>query len=190
MVEVVSHTGRLLVASPLLRGSSFERSVVLVLDHDEDGAFGVVINQPTPLYVGEVLPTWQPYTTGPGVVFQGGPVALDSALALAVVPRAGASEEEPLGWRRVVDSLGLVDLDAPPELLAAELAGLRVFAGYAGWSPGQLEGEIDEGAWYVVDADPRDAFSDSPTGLWRAVLRRQRNELALLSTIPDDPRLN
>lgn len=183
-------TGRLLVASPLLRDSNFERAVILVLDHDEDGALGVVVNRPTRVEVGDVLPSWQPYTSGPGVVFQGGPVALDSALALAAVPSAGATGGGPLGWRRVVGGLGLVDLDAPPELLAAEMAALRVFAGYAGWSPGQLEAELAEGAWYPVDAQPGDAFSGDPRQLWRRVLRRQRGELAWLSTYPDDVRMN
>ena len=112
-------TGRLLVATPALGDSNFERSVVLVLDHDEDGALGVVINRPTPVDVAEVLPVWQPLATEPGVLFQGGPVALDSALGLALVP--GEGEDEPLGWRRVVGRLGLVDLDVPPEVLAAEV---------------------------------------------------------------------
>ncbi|MDP9398818.1 MAG: YqgE/AlgH family protein [Actinomycetota bacterium] len=185
-----SLTGRLLVASPLLADSNFERAVILVLDHDEDGALGVVVNRPTRVEVGEVLPSWQPYTSGPGVVFQGGPVALDSALALAAVPSALATGGEPMGWRRVVGGLGLVDLDTPPELLAAEMAALRVFAGYAGWSPGQLETELDEGAWHAVDAQAGDAFSGDPRQLWRRVLRRQRGELAWLSTYPDDVRMN
>ena len=178
--------GRLLVASPVLVDPNFARTVVLVLDHDEDGALGVVINRPTGVVIGDVLPSWHGYTTGPAVLFQGGPVALDSALGLAVVP----GEDEPLGWRRVVGRLGLVDLDAPPELLAAELGGLRIFDGYAGWGGGQLEDELGQGAWYVVDSEPGDAFSAAPEKLWRAVLRRQRSELALVSTYPDDPRLN
>lgn len=183
----VEHTGRLLVASPVLAGSStFAGAVVLLLNHDEEGALGVVINRPTPLRVEEVLPTWQGYTTGPGLVFQGGPVALDSALALASVPGG----DEPLGWRRVSGALGLVDLDAPPELLAAEMAAMRVFAGYAGWGPGQLEGELAQGAWYLVAAEPEDAFTPTPTALWRAVLRRQRGSLALVSTYPEDPSHN
>ena len=185
--------GRLLVATPELGDGTFERSVVLVLDHDDDGALGVVINRPTPVDVAEVLPTWQPLACEPGVLFQGGPVALDSALGLAVVP--GTDEAaEPLGWRRVVGRLGLVDLDTPPEVLAAEVTRLRIFAGYAGWGAGQLEDELRQGAWYVVPADPdggfADAFSASPDGLWRAVLRRQGGDLAMVSTYLDDPSLN
>lgn len=180
--------GRLLVASPALGDPSFARAVVLVLDHDEDGALGVIINRPTPVGVDAVLPDWQPFTTAPGVLFQGGPVALDSALGLAAVP-AGV-DDEPLGWRRLSGGLGLVDLDTPPEILAAEMADLRIFAGYAGWGAGQLEAELAEDAWYVVPAEASDAFSPEPEHLWRSVLRRQGGELAFLSTCPVDPTMN
>ena len=128
--------GRLLVATPELGDGTFGRSVVLVLDHDDDGALGVVINRPTPVDVAEVLPTWQPLACEPGVLFQGGPVALDSALGLAVVPGT-AEEAEPLGWRRVVGRLGLVDLDTPPEVLAAEVTrrGGTVEEAEGPWGP-------------------------------------------------------
>ena len=87
-------------------------------------------------------------------------------------------------------AIGLVDLEAPPELLASALGSLRIFAGYAGWGPGQLEDELVEGAWYVVESEPGDVSSPSPETLWREVLRRQRNELAMVATYPDDPSLN
>jgi len=181
-------TGRLLVATPTLGDPNFSRAVVLVLDHDESGTLGVVVNRPTEVPVAEVLPDWQQFTTEPGVLFQGGPVALDSALGLAVLP--GVGDEEPLGWRRVVDGLGLVDLDVPPEGLVGEMVGLRIFAGYAGWGSGQLEDELAEGAWYVVHGQAQDAFSLAPEGLWRSVLRRQGGDLAFVSTYPDDPSMN
>lgn len=182
-----SLTGQLLVAAPVLSGDDFRRSVVLVLDHNEDGALGVVVNRPLEVDVAAVLPAWQPYATVPGKLFKGGPVALDSALGLVAVP---GDDEEPLGVRRILGSLGLVDLDTPPEVVVPELSGLRIFAGYAGWGAGQLEREIAEGAWFVVDAEPRDAFTDSPQDMWRVVLRRQRGELAMMSTFPDDPSMN
>jgi putative transcriptional regulator len=185
MTEASSLTGRLLVATPALSDPNFDRSVVLLLDHDREGALGVVLNRPTPVGVSEVLEPWASLAGEPGVVFQGGPVALDAALALAVVPGAG-----PLGWRRVHGSIGLVDLEAPPEVLAAEVGSLRVFAGYAGWGPEQLEGELDEGAWYVVESEPGDVSAPEPERLWRTVLRRQRGSLAMLATYPDDPSLN
>ncbi|MCM2575789.1 YqgE/AlgH family protein [Streptomyces meridianus] len=192
MTEVSSLTGRLLVATPALADPNFDRAVVLLLDHDEEGSLGVVLNRPTPVEVHDILEPWAGLAGEPGVVFQGGPVSLDSALGVAVVPGDNGEQPEdgPLGWRRVHGAIGLVDLEAPPELLAAELGSLRIFAGYAGWGPGQLEGELVEGAWYVVDSEPGDVSSPDPSRLWRAVLRRQRNELAMVATYPDDPLLN
>ncbi|MDX3077334.1 YqgE/AlgH family protein [Streptomyces sp. NPDC058691] len=192
MTEVSSLTGRLLVATPALADPNFDRAVVLLLDHDEEGSLGVVLNRPTPVGVGDVLEPWANLAGSPQVVFQGGPVSLDSALGLAVVPGEPRDGEdgEPLGWRRVFGAIGLVDLEAPPELLAAELGSLRIFAGYAGWGPGQLEDELVEGAWYVVESEPGDVFSPDPEQLWRSVLRRQRSELAMVATYPDDPSLN
>jgi putative transcriptional regulator len=178
--------GRLLVATPALGDPNFTRAVIFVLDHDEEGTLGVVINRPTPVPVTEVLPPWSEYAAAPHVVFQGGPVALDSALGLARVPDGA----EPLGWRRVAGPIGLVDLDAPPEALGAQLSALRIFAGYAGWGPGQLQGELEQGAWFVVAAEAEDAFSDEPERLWRTVLRRQSGDLAFVATYPDDPSMN
>ncbi len=186
MTEVSSLTGRLLVATPALSDPNFDRAVVLLLDHDEEGSLGVVLNRPTPVDVADILDGWGDLAGTPGVVFQGGPVSLDSALGVAVIP----GEDGPLGWRRVHGAIGLVDLEAPPELLASALGSLRIFAGYAGWGPGQLEDELVEGAWYVVESEPGDVSSPDPERLWRAVLRRQRSELAMVATYPDDPSLN
>lgn len=179
-----SLVGRLLVASPLLEDPNLRRAVVLMLDHSEDGAMGLVVNRPLEIEVSSVLPDWQPHVTAPGVLFQGGPVGLDTALGVVGVP---GDDDEPVGVRRILGSLGLVDLDTPAQVVAGGVAGIRIFAGHAGWGPGQLEGEIEEGAWYTVDLEARDAFTDSPHRLWHAVLRRQRGELALMSTFPDDP---
>ncbi len=179
--------GRLLVATPVLDDPNFRRTVVLLLDHTDEGAMGIVVNRPLPVDVARVLPEWQPFVTTPGRLFQGGPVGLDGALGLVAVP---GDEQDPLGVRRIIGALGLVDLDAPPQIVAGGVAGLRIFAGHSGWGAGQLEEEIDEGAWYVVDAESRDPFSDTPDGLWRTVLRRQRGELAFLSTYPDEPSAN
>jgi putative transcriptional regulator len=187
------YVGGLLVATPLLDDPNFRRSVVLILEHDLDGGtLGVVLNRPSDISVTQVLPVWDPLVTGPPVLFEGGPVQTDSALALAAVP----SGEEPLGWRRLhagtpaVSRLGTVDLDAPPEILQGEIAQMRIFAGYAGWTTGQLETEIAEGAWYVVDSEVGDTFHAEPRSLWRNVLRRQPGELAFVATCPDDPTLN
>ncbi len=112
---------------------------------------------------------------------------LDSALGLVAVP---GDTPEPTGVRRLFGSVALVDLDTPPVLVVPDLAGLRIFAGYAGWSPGQLEEEIRTGSWYVVDTESADAFTDVPGDLWRRVLRRQRQPLCWVSWFPADPSLN
>lgn len=184
--------GLLLIATPQLEDPNFRRSVILVVEHDiEGGTLGVVLNRPTEVPVDQVLAPWAEFVTGPSVVFQGGPVALDSALALARLP----GEDEPLGWRALdgcagVSRVGLVDLDAPPALLAPEVLQLRVFAGYSGWSAGQLRSEIEEGAWYLVQAEAGDVFAGDPERLWQEVLRRQGGDLAFVSTFPEDPTLN
>ena len=187
-VSSTFHTGRLLVATPAVAGEVFHRSVILVLHHDEGGAQGVVLNKPLTAEVDSVLPGWQRVVTDPHVIFQGGPVSTDSALGLVTVP--GDVVEPPLGVKRLFGSIGLVDLDVPTPVVAAELAGLRIFAGYAGWDGGQLEGEIVRGDWYVVDAEGRDPFTPEPESLWRSVLRRQRDSLAYVASFPDDPTMN
>lgn len=178
--------GRLLVATPGLRDRSFRRAVVLVLEHTADGALGVVLDRPLDVDARYVLPQWQAHLTAPGRLFQGGPVARDTALALADLPGVAA----PPGVRHLSDRIGVVDLEAPPALVVDGVRALRVFIGYAGWAAGQLEDEIDVGGWFVVDAEPGDVFSADPRGLWRRVLRRQPGDLALLSTAPDDASLN
>ena len=180
-------TGRLLLATPEIGGGIFHRSVVLVLHHDDGGAQGVVVNRPLEATVDAVLPGWQGLLTEPGKLFQGGPVSLDSALGLVTVP---GPNDAPVGVKRLFGRVGVIDLDTPPELVETGLAGMRVFAGYAGWSAGQLEGEVRTGSWWVVDAEGRDAFSDQPGQLWRSVLRRQGEPLAWVATYPDDPDLN
>ncbi len=191
-MEAESLGGRLLVATPLLGDPNFRRTVILIVeDEPEEGTLGVVLNRPTEVQVGQVLESWTELVTGPTVVFKGGPVSPNSALALALAQ----GEEEPLGWRSLDGSslmsrIGLVDLEAPPELLAGGITSLRVFAGYAGWGPGQLQAEIEEGAWYVLTGEPTDAFLAEPDRLWLEVLRRQGGEFAIVATYPDDPMLN
>ncbi len=179
-------TGTLLIAAPTMADPNFARSIVLLLDAGESGALGVVLNRPTELDVADVLEPWADLVAGPPVLFQGGPVETDSALGVATV----ADEDDPVGWRRVFGSTGLVDLDAPVEILASAVSSLRIFAGYAGWGAGQLEAEIEEGAWYVVPAEPQDVFLADPERLWAQVLRRQGGELAMLATMPAEPGLN
>jgi putative transcriptional regulator len=186
MVRMEPSIGSLLIAAPTMADPNFARTIVLLLDTGESGALGVVLNRPTELEVADVLEPWADLVAGPGVLFQGGPVETDAALAVASI----AADDDPVGWRRVFGTTGLVDLDAPVELLAAAVSALRIFAGYAGWGSGQLEAEIDEGAWYVVPAEPQDPFLEDPDRLWSTVLRRQGGQLAMLATMPAEPGLN
>jgi putative transcriptional regulator len=180
----LSLAGRLLVAAPQLEDPNFRRAVVLVLDHDEDGSLGVVLNNPSEVSVGQVLDAWEGVVTGEPVLWVGGPVGVDSALAVARINGA----DEPEGVRAVPAlGLGLVDLDADPALLAPQLLSVRIFAGYSGWGSGQLEDELTDGGWYLVEAEPGDTFTSRPERLWRDGLRRQGGDLALMSTYPDDP---
>ncbi|MGH3385752.1 MAG: YqgE/AlgH family protein [Nocardioidaceae bacterium] len=180
--------GRLLVATPSLADPNFARAVVLVLDHGDEGALGVVISRPTSVLVAEVLPDWAELVSGPDVLFAGGPVQTESALAVAIL--AGGGDSVPVGWRPLYPGAGLVDLDAPVELVRDVLSGMRIFAGYSGWSEGQLEEEIAEGSWYVVPAETTDLVTGDAETLWRRVLRRQPGELAFVATCPEDPSQN
>jgi putative transcriptional regulator len=179
--------GMLLVATPALLDPNFADSVVLLLDVDDNGALGVVLNRPSGVPVDAVLDGWANVVAEPDVLFQGGPVGADGALAVALLRDP---EDVPVGFRSVDGRLGLVDLDAPVELLEGSLAGMRIFAGYAGWGAAQLDGEIEEGSWYVVPGETWDAFRTDTTDLWREVLRRQPGEMAWHSTRPVDPELN
>lgn len=179
--------GQLLVAAPALDDPNFARSVVLVLDYDENGALGVVLNRPSPVPVGAVLPDWSGVVGEPDVLFHGGPVSVDSALAVATLPHDAPG---PVGWRRLFHGTGILDLDAPTELVAPAVSGLRIFAGYAGWGREQLDAEIAEGSWYVVPSLPPDLFTGDPQRLWTRVLRRQPGEIAWVSTCPADPTMN
>lgn len=178
------------MATPAIETVPFMRSVVFLLDHDGDGALGVIVNRPLDSEVDDVLPDWAGLVNAPVCLFDGGPVAMDSALALGVIARPqDQNGAPPLGWRQMSGRVGLVDLEGPLPS-HGEFAGLRVFAGYAGWGPGQLEDELDEGAWLVLDARDDDLVSPQPETLWREVLRRQDNDARFLTTFPDDPSAN
>jgi putative transcriptional regulator len=179
--------GNLLVATPILLDPNFAEAVVLLLDADENGALGVVLNRPSTVAVADVLESWAGVVAEPGVLFQGGPVSTEGALA---VGRLRTADDAPVGFREVTEDLGVVDLDTPVELVDGSLEGLRIYAGYAGWGAGQLEGEIEEGSWYVVPSLPPDYFRGDTHSMWRDVLRRQPGELAWHSTRPLDPDLN
>lgn len=187
--DVSVEPGTLLVAAPSLLDENFRRTVVFVIDHRGEGTLGVVLNRPSEVPVGEVLPSWGPHVTDPGSVFVGGPVEQKTALCLAAM-RTGVTVEGITGLIGVRGPVALVDLDADPESLIPNLRGVRVFAGYSGWEVGQLAGEIDRGDWIVVPALPTDVLTPPTVDLWGRVLRRQGMPLALLATHPGDVRQN
>jgi putative transcriptional regulator len=178
--------GRLLVATPTLYDPNFFRTVVLVLEHGEDGAIGVVLNRPSETGVGETLPDWDGLASDPGVVFVGGPVSPEAAIGLA---RARTAEHAD-GWAPLFGPLGTVDLGREPVALPVAVDNLRVFAGHAGWTGGQLDGEVESGGWFVLDAAPDDVFTSEPGTLWASVLRRQGGRLAMFAAAPAHPSLN
>jgi putative AlgH/UPF0301 family transcriptional regulator len=179
--------GMLLVAMPALTDPTFAGTVVYVLDHSDTGTLGVVLGRPSQVEIRDVLPGWCDLAVEPGVFHVGGPCETDTALCLATSP-----DVEPApALRRVAGDVYLVDLDSDPSGLDGRLTGLRVFAGYAGWSPGQLAGEIADGAWACVPGGPDDVLGDmAGPELWRQVMGRQTGRLAVLSTAPADPSAN
>ena len=181
-----SLTGKLLVATPVIGDGTFERSVVLLLEHSDEGAFGLVLNQPTSLDLLDPLPQWYALAAHPSVVFVGGPVEQERAIALARADGAVAID----GWSPVLGRIGTLDLTLAPDEVGPGLEEIRVFAGYAGWQAGQLEGEIGVEAWFVVDPWPEDLLSDEPEELWSRVLRRQRGAMAMYAGYPADPSVN
>lgn len=181
--------GRLLVATPAMVDDNFDRAVILVVEHTEAGALGVVLNRPGGVAVGEILDRWEPLATQPAVMYIGGPVERDAILALGahVDPERGADE----GTTMVVGSIGVIDLSREPDEVASELVGLRLFSGYAGWGPNQLDEELDAGGWIVADADPGDVLTDEAERLWPRVLSRQADPaLRRLALYPGDINAN
>jgi putative transcriptional regulator len=177
--------GRLLVAAPPLVDPNFDRTVVLMLEHGEAGALGIVLNRPSDTSLDDVFPEWHALVSPPAVAFAGGPVATDAVIALA---RRGAALVD--GFTEIVDDLGTINLAGDPVDIGESLVSIRVFAGYAGWAPYQLEAEIAQGAWFEVAMQPDDAFAVAPDRLWRDVLRRQRGRLSMFSTFPEDASVN
>lgn len=173
--------GSLLIAGASLFDPNFRRSVILVGEHNEEGALGVVLNRPAPLAVSDVIPALSAATDGR--IYVGGPVQPESAVVLAEVQRPDLADILVFG------SIGFVTGDVGAEA-AAGIVRARVFAGYAGWGPGQLEGELAEDAWIVEPARSDDVFTEDPGGLWSRVLRRKGKPYQLLATMPFDPSAN
>ena len=169
--------GKLLIASPQL-SDYFHRTVVLVIEHSEEGAMGLVLNRPTESEVVEVVPSLSGMVDRDERVHEGGPVQPDSVIVL------GDFKQPDQAGAQLKGTLGLLDPDKPE----ADMRRARVFAGYAGWGPGQLDMELEAEAWIVEDAAIDDPFAEDD--LWRSALARKGGEYALLASMPADPSLN
>jgi putative transcriptional regulator len=177
--------GKLLLASPTLLDPNFVRTVVLIAEHTDEGAMGLILNRPAASTVGDAVPDLEWLAGGEEQVYVGGPVAETAVIVLAefLRPEVAGALVEP--------DLGFIGTDADdPDSLEGAVARARVFAGHAGWGPGQLEGELEEEAWIVEPPKREEIFTAAPEELWAAVLRRKGRRYALLSTMPLDPSMN
>jgi putative transcriptional regulator len=176
-VATESLRGQLLIAAPSLF-DYFRRSVVLVLEHSSEGAMGVVLNRESETPVAEAVPVLASLAEPEELVRIGGPVSPQSVVALGDFDDVGEA------GTHVVGSLGTLDPDGEN----GSLRRVRVYAGYAGWGPGQLDGELEQEAWLVLPARPGDPFEEGD--IWSEALRRKGGGYRLLSTMPADPSLN
>lgn len=177
--------GTLLIASTDLIEPTFARTVIYIMEHNEAGTLGVVINRMSQTAVHNLLPRWTDLAASPRALFVGGPVKQDSALCLGVA-KPGADIGMHSALRPVDGRVVLVDLDGDPEELEPLLEGVRIFAGYSGWGIGQLDGELAQHSWLLASALPRDLLAPPTVDLWAAVLRRQPWPLPMLATHPID----
>ena len=179
----MTYRNRLLVATPAMGDANFALGVILVLEHDVEGAFGIVLNRPSPMALPESLAGWAELASEPRVLFVGGPVQPDVVL---LVGRSGDGEErDPAGPAPLPPGFTLADPTERPESTAIE--GVRAFAGYAGWGAGQLDAEVQAGGWFVIDLEDADVLTPAPETLWQRVLRRQGG---VFSTVTPDPTAN
>lgn len=161
--------GRLLVASPSLGDANFFRAVVLMLEH-RGGTLGLVLNRPSSVSIARAAPDWAGLAGPPGMVFRGGPVEPNSAIALARYDPAAPLEDDLVS--PLHDDIGIVDLSRGPGAFDGRISGIRIFSGYAGWSEGQLEGEIENGGWLVLERGAFDSLARDTASLWARGLYR------------------
>ena len=179
-----SARGQLLIAGPTLKDPDFWRAVVLVVEHTEDGALGLVLNRPSQSKVGEAVPQLVALTDPDDEVLIGGPVNRSAVIVLADF------EDRHDAALIAFDNVGVLSSDAAFDLETAGVRRARVFAGHSGWGPGQLDGELDRGDWILEPANYGDAFTQTPEQLWQTVLERKGGSYALVARMPEDPSLN
>ena len=178
--------GKLLLAAPVLKDPNFDRTVVLIAEHSEDGAMGIVLNRPSEARVAETIPELEwVAAAGAESVYVGGPVARTGVIVLA------EWDDPSQAVVLVDDDVGFVPGDAEDtDALAAAMRRARVYAGHAGWGPGPARTGARRGRVDRRVPAARGSLQRRSAGLWSAVLRRKGREFALLSTMPPDPSLN
>lgn len=176
--------GQLLLAAPSLVDPNFHRTVVLIAEHSEEGALGVVLNRPLEAEVADVAPALASLAGEGEALYAGGPVQPSGAIVLAEFHEPEAAGVLVLG------SIGLPAASMEAEDIAAAAGRARVFAGHSGWGPGQLDAELEADGWIVAPAEPEDVFAEDPDALWADVLARMGGEYTLLARMPADPRMN
>lgn len=181
--------GTALIASTDLIEPTFARTVIYVIEHNEAGSLGVILNRMSQTAVHNLLPQWTDIAASPRVLYVGGPVKQDAALCLGVMKHGFDVDDHP-ALRPVDGRVVLVDLDADPESLSEVLEGVRIFAGYSGWGIGQLDDELDQDSWMLASALPRDLLAPPGVDVWFDILRRQPWPMPLLATHPIDLSLN
>jgi putative transcriptional regulator len=181
---VESLQGKLLIAAPTLLDPNFVRSVVLIAAHDDEGALGLVLNRPLEAEVAEVTPGLEALTEPGARLHLGGPVAPESAIVLAEF------NDPSLAGLLVFGHVGLPAADCDLEALVAGIRRARIFAGHAGWGPGQLDGELEEEAWIVGQLAPDELWGSPADRLWSSALERKGGQYALIARMPLDPSVN
>jgi len=178
--------GKLLIATPAIGDGNFEQSVIFMLHHDAGGALGVIINKPSRLDLGELLPRWTDLASEPALIFDGGPVEKNGFIGVghSIGDQPDTSVDVP------GTDLVTIDLESDPALAAASIDRLRIFRGYAGWGARQLDTELKAGAWFTVESEPSDMWTTEPSGLYEDVLRRQSGQLRWFANAPLDPSQN
>jgi len=182
---VDSLRGQLLIASPAVHDPNFRRTVVLIAEHNEAGAMGVILNRPAQVTVAGAVPELEELADHDEAVHLGGPVGESSVTVLAEFADLDAAA------MLIDENLGFLGSQVEAhEHLADVVNRARVFAGHAGWEAGQLEAEMEEESWIVEPALREDVFTEDPEGLWSSLLRRKGGEYVVIATMPDDPSLN
>ena len=182
--KIDSLRGQLLIAGATLPDPNFARTVVLICQHSEEGALGLVLNRPGELIIGEVAPELAELVGVDAVIDSGGPVQPDALLVL------GEFDDASHAGLAVVGSVGLVGDGSEIAELVGVTRRTRAFAGYAGWGPGQLDAELERNDWFVAPAGIDDIFDPDADELWRRVLERKGGHFALVARMPIDPSVN